>query len=687
VLNSERAIQARASGNRKKQKMNRIRKIIFILLLFCLVSLCKADVKISIDPNTHINYGANYPITYKTSCLLCVSSISVYKKYLSAEGWQQLPSKTANDFFNGIDAVRFDSVNGIAYISVAFSPESNDIYLKLLDSNGNDVFCNIYPCNYYDNRRAVVTATSDDWCPLYDPNFRSACDAFTSRQLWLAVGIVTQQYPGSSPMDANTWASIQQKVNAGYIEPASHSRDHNETLLATSYISEIGGSALDIEANLVLPSWMMVGGSPRVYTYIAPGGYYDNNSFLACQNYGFLLLRGSGGYNNNMNIPGDGWSKVITDNVYLTDWYVRMGTDTAGITDANTLNSYFNSTYNAGGIYHLQFHPYNVDWTTGSYAQIHLNYIQGRNDVWYVPFGLLYLYHYLLDQSKISIEPNCPEPNGSVSSANMKLSAADGVAFVDFNSVGTLTNYIGYQIVITDSNGHVIYGWIKSAGTGETYGNNLLANPTFNTGINHWWPMNLATLADVNGGVNGTNCLQVTGSGAFSDNFATTLGALMLYGAFVNAGTSTQNPFSICMTTSPLVSGIASSSWTFYSGYYTETNSQESLFLMNGEHASGTISFNEAIANQVLTPSVTGVTIVSSKDGSTYNWTWKDPNFYYADTNYSYRFIGAERMNLLAIFASNWLQICSPPDWCGGMDSDQSGKVDFVDFATLAQNW
>jgi hypothetical protein len=46
-----------------------------------------------------------------------------------------------------------------------------------------------------------------------------------------------------------------------------------------------------------------------------------------------------------------------------------------------------------------------------------------------------------------------------------------------------------------------------------------------------------------------------------------------------------------------------------------------------------------------------------------------------------------ERMNLLAIFASNWLQTCSSPSWCEGMDNNHSDRVDFVDFATLAQNW
>jgi subtilisin family serine protease len=46
-----------------------------------------------------------------------------------------------------------------------------------------------------------------------------------------------------------------------------------------------------------------------------------------------------------------------------------------------------------------------------------------------------------------------------------------------------------------------------------------------------------------------------------------------------------------------------------------------------------------------------------------------------------------ERFNLLAVFASYWLQTCSPPTWCDEIDSDHSTKVDFTDFAALAQVW
>lgn len=44
--------------------------------------------------------------------------------------------------------------------------------------------------------------------------------------------------------------------------------------------------------------------------------------------------------------------------------------------------------------------------------------------------------------------------------------------------------------------------------------------------------------------------------------------------------------------------------------------------------------------------------------------------------------------NDLEIVASHWLESgCEYPGWCGGADLNVSGKVDFVDFALLAERW
>ncbi len=53
----------------------------------------------------------------------------------------------------------------------------------------------------------------------------------------------------------------------------------------------------------------------------------------------------------------------------------------------------------------------------------------------------------------------------------------------------------------------------------------------------------------------------------------------------------------------------------------------------------------------------------------------------------AYAALTLEKINILAAFADNWLSTCSSPSWCEGMDTNHSGKVDFVDFATLTENW
>jgi serine protease len=49
--------------------------------------------------------------------------------------------------------------------------------------------------------------------------------------------------------------------------------------------------------------------------------------------------------------------------------------------------------------------------------------------------------------------------------------------------------------------------------------------------------------------------------------------------------------------------------------------------------------------------------------------------------------LNLEKINILAAFAGNWLSICSSPSWCEGMDTNQSGAVNFLDFAALTKSW
>lgn len=51
--------------------------------------------------------------------------------------------------------------------------------------------------------------------------------------------------------------------------------------------------------------------------------------------------------------------------------------------------------------------------------------------------------------------------SGSVTQANMKISAADGVAFADFSAAGVLTSKLGHLVRVYDSAGKMIQFYAK----------------------------------------------------------------------------------------------------------------------------------------------------------------------------------------------------------------------------------
>ena len=57
-------------------------------------------------------------------------------RYSTSDSWHSLPGITTSDFFNGIDAARFDYPNRTAYISAAFLGDEDIIYVRIL--NGQD---------------------------------------------------------------------------------------------------------------------------------------------------------------------------------------------------------------------------------------------------------------------------------------------------------------------------------------------------------------------------------------------------------------------------------------------------------------------------------------------------------------------------------------------------------------------
>ncbi|GEM_PF-2574237 len=150
------------------------------------ISQSNADeLLVAIDSTMHAEYGCAYPLTYKITLPPGSANLHACKRYSSWHAYSTLPEKTTGDFFNGIEAVRFDYPNAIAYVSAAFAGDSDSLILKIEHPTEKSMpisFAGI--CQYYDNREAVVTASADDWAESGDQTWYRSDEAFqiTCRQ-------------------------------------------------------------------------------------------------------------------------------------------------------------------------------------------------------------------------------------------------------------------------------------------------------------------------------------------------------------------------------------------------------------------------------------------------------------------------------------------------------------------------
>jgi len=217
--------------------------------------------------------------------------------------------------------------------------------------------------------------------------------------------------------------------------------------------------------------------------------------------------------------------------------------------------------------------------------------------------------------------------SGSVTRANTKISAVDGTAFVDFSTTNVLTDYVTYRakLTITDSAGKKLVGYIKAAGTGETY-NDVLAGWDFTSG---WINYSKATINDA-------DTFTTTAAGGVIKNDVFT--ELACYRANFTANVSSGSDAKLIGYSVSLGTGSGSGlseTQPVVNFYYTTAPSFTSCLLRN--NAAATTDVTSLKVEQVLTPSATGVTITSTPDGSTYNWESQESGFNYNDASgYSY---------------------------------------------------
>ena len=423
-----------------------------------------------IDSQTHLDYGLSYPITYKLSIPHNSQNLKAYRKYNSSQDWDLINNRTSDDFFNGVEAVRFDYYENAAYVSVGFSSFSDTIFIKIENNNDENVnasFINI--CEYYDNRRAVVTITADDWADYCNEKFVEACQNFRSFNLWYSVAIITGWV-----WNQNTWDDIQTQLDNGLIEPLAHSRTH-PNIPYIDVEGEVAGSKQDIINNLNLLNHNRSGVNEYVYAWVAPFGEYDDAIDTMISNAKYLVSRL---FSYNENYFSD-WNSDL-NKFDPIDGTIELGNSYYwGSADIDDLNNTFDNVVDSNKIYHLITHPNILDWNE-DFTWHHLEYISNRKDIWYVGFGHLYLYRLLSNSghsvnlnimnnhlpsvSDVTIHQNYPNPFNPITTLSYHLQED---AMVSINIYNMLGNIVRNLVNKSESSGYKLVQWDATNNDGQ----------------------------------------------------------------------------------------------------------------------------------------------------------------------------------------------------------------------------
>lgn len=358
--------------------------------------------KISISATPHSDYGLAYPVTYKFSIPGSLESAKAYHKHSDEGSWLLLETKTGDDFFNGVEAARFDYENNFAYLTVGFDGASDDIYVAITDGGDEGQGINyVGMCDYYDGRKAVVAISMDDYSDKNRVCFLNCINACQARCVWITIGVIPGVSPEHGECGPIEWAALQTELDEGYLEVSSHSRTHPHPPYGDPD-SETGGCKGDIFDNVNLPGIYKRSLEEYVPCWIEPFGEIDATIRAKLGLYKYLCDRSTG-----IGVTGfaswDGGNGLYNRVGAYLIWDFHM--------DHVYLNNAFDSVYNAGGIYSMWGHPYRPPGggacddmsDPGEFCQ-HLDYIKDRKDVWYAGFGAMYMYHYVVERGQVTVE-------------------------------------------------------------------------------------------------------------------------------------------------------------------------------------------------------------------------------------------------------------------------------------------
>ncbi len=237
--------------------------------------------------------------------------------------------------------------------------------------------------------------------------------------------------------------------------------------------------------------------------------------------------------------------------------------------------------------------------------------------------------------------------------ANHGLSLANGQAFARVQGV-TLAPFAEaanpYMLVVKDPEGDVAWGYIDTAGGGETLGNELVIDGTFDSWtdneLNNWVEA-VSVDADPEtispyGGTGTSVKLVLSGNNqSLSQNLSVSAGKLYKItfaykGNYVKYHVKdlTNNVFIKSWTENNPSNSI---DWSLYSAYFTVPSTCTSISIgVWGTYLGDTVYFDNVSVKEVTDTATDGVKIMSTKGGSTQSWAGISASFNYNASSYTF---------------------------------------------------